>query len=114
MDGSLCGPAPEPDPCDTDGDCAPGEHCDLSTCDVDPATGLPGGGVCVPTMGCAPVLCDLYCEHGFDTDAAGCLVCSCAPPPPPPRCEPIFCPIDCELALDDRGCEICECASGPR
>jgi len=65
-------------------------------------------------MGCAPVLCDLYCEHGFDTDAAGCLVCSCAPPPPPPRCEPIFCPIDCELALDDRGCEICECASGLR
>lgn len=36
------------------------------------------GGICVPAPSCEPVLCELFCENGFATDADGCEVCSCA------------------------------------
>jgi hypothetical protein len=39
------------------------------------------GGTCVK---CQPVLCELYCQHGFKTDANGCGVCACAEPPRKP------------------------------
>ncbi len=38
--------------------------------------------VCEPDA-CEPVLCELFCEHGFATDDEGCEVCECNPPPPP-------------------------------
>jgi hypothetical protein len=30
---------------------------------------------------CEPVLCELYCEHGFATDESGCEICQCKPGP---------------------------------
>jgi hypothetical protein len=30
---------------------------------------------------CAPLLCDVYCEHGHVQDAQGCDTCACNPPP---------------------------------
>jgi hypothetical protein len=35
------------------------------------------GGTCVA---CQPVLCELYCEHGFAVDENGCEVCKCQQP----------------------------------
>lgn len=35
------------------------------------------GGKCVA---CPPVLCELYCEDGFDVDANGCEICQCKQP----------------------------------
>jgi hypothetical protein len=70
-------------------------------------------GICQPR--CAPVVCQLFCEHGFARDPrSGCEICECAPPP---RCEPVVCRLFCEhgFARDPRsGCEICECAPPPR
>jgi len=37
---------------------------------------------CVDDDTCGPVLCELYCEHGFDRDDNGCEICSCADAPP--------------------------------
>lgn len=42
-------------------------------------------GACVATCGAAA--CDLSCPSGFAADAAGCLVCACAPATTPAECE---------------------------
>ncbi len=57
---------------------------------------------------CEPVTCEIFCEHGFETDASGCEICRCAEPP---VCEPVTCEIACEHGFrrDADGCEICEC-----
>jgi hypothetical protein len=31
---------------------------------------------------CGQVFCELYCEHGFETDETGCEICSCKDAPP--------------------------------
>lgn len=31
---------------------------------------------------CQPVMCELFCEHGFQTNPQGCEICKCNPPPP--------------------------------
>lgn len=107
----VCVPRHEPGGCVSDGDCAPGDYCHHEICDE---TGAPGDGVCLPRMACLPVACEIYCEYGHELDAHGCPLCSCAPPPsdpPPGMCPPLACDIDCVLARDPSGCEICECAA---
>ncbi len=61
---------------------------------------------------CEPVACELFCEHGFEVDAAGCEVCSCAPAP---TCTPVTCELFCEhgFEVDASGCEVCRCAAAP-
>jgi len=77
--------------CYSDGDCAADEMCNFSTCggETPPGDGGGGGagapigiaceGVCEP-RGCPDVLCDLYCEFGFETGADGCATCTCRRP----------------------------------
>lgn len=72
-----------PSGCHNDDDCddgwvclaTPGAPCpDASEC-------APGGGVCVEQPRCAEVMCDLYCENGFEVDPeTGCEKCSCNQP----------------------------------
>jgi hypothetical protein len=60
-----------------------------SNCDPN-LGGADCGGICVPDPDepqCQPVLCELFCEHGFATDDDGCEVCSCAEPPEPEPCH---------------------------
>lgn len=37
---------------------------------------------------CSPVLCDLWCEHGYALDENGCETCRCNPPPSDACCDP--------------------------
>lgn len=37
-------------------------------------------GCRVRQVECLDVLCDVYCEHGFERDANGCETCACRPP----------------------------------
>lgn len=73
-------------------------------CDPD-LGGADCGGVCVldEPDECSPVLCELFCENGFEVDEDGCEVCSCAAPEP--ELEP------CHVA----GCngELCVGPDGP-
>jgi hypothetical protein len=65
------------------------------------------------SCGCAPVACRMYCEFGFATDAAGCGICECNPPP---VCSPVVCDLYCEhgFAVDPTtGCETCSCNEPP-
>jgi hypothetical protein len=32
------------------------------------------------TIECEPVLCELFCPHGFATDERGCEICACREP----------------------------------
>lgn len=76
----ACEPAPRTG-CLSSEDCAPGQMC-LPTPGApcpDPNDCTPPPGICVDTNTCEPVLCELYCEHGFATDPdTGCEVCRCA------------------------------------
>jgi len=72
------------------------------------------GGKCVvkgPTP-CPPVLCQLYCENGFELDENGCAICKCKQP----ACPPVMCELYCEdgFELDANGCEICKCKQPER
>jgi hypothetical protein len=62
---------------------------------------------------CMPVMCELYCEHGFETDENGCEVCKCKKAPEP--CLPIFCGLYCEFGYekDENGCDLCKCKPAP-
>ena len=56
---------------------------------------------------CAPVACDANasCPYGFETDANGCLTCTCAQAPSAPQCS-----LDNECARVKDDC--CGCAMG--
>jgi hypothetical protein len=70
---------------------------------------------------CGNVMCDMYCEYGFQTDANGCEICSCNSPPPSvssstdtpstPRCPLAMCLIHCPLGAvhTEEGCLQCAC-----
>lgn len=68
--------------------------------------------------GCAPVLCDLYCQWGYAKGEDGCETCRCNPPPRD-ECPPV-CAIACQYGnvLDENGCPTCACnpppVDGPR
>jgi hypothetical protein len=66
-------------------------------------------GTCVARPICEPVLCDLYCEHGFAIDERGCETCSCNPPPPPPE-RYCFTNEECDGDAEEI-CDISECRS---
>lgn len=65
---------------------------------------------------CAPILCTLYCEHGFVTNEKGCGICSCAQPPDTcadlpiaechsnAECEVGIVPIPCDCDRSDPDC----------
>ncbi len=71
--------------CLSDDACGPGARCDhsvcLSPCSGDEACPALCYGQCVEEIACEPVLCDLYCEHGFQIDERGCGICVCNPGP---------------------------------
>ena len=77
----------------------------------DPANGgADCGGICVPDSDgpdCQPVLCALFCEHGFATDEDGCEVCSCAEPPEPTECMVGGCSGELCHGPDEPGISIC-------
>jgi hypothetical protein len=68
------------------------------------------GGTCVK-VNCSPVMCELYCEHGFQTDENGCQICKCKPAP----CLPVMCGLYCEFGYqkDENGCDLCKCKPAP-
>jgi hypothetical protein len=123
--GEVCNPPPGCDPstgmecpavcygycvpaqqeCFTDEDCPPGHACAMYDC--APGTDCGGGGVCIPV--CEPVMCDLFCEFGFQVDERGCEVCKCN------ECKPVLCKMYCEYGFkkDANGCEVCECNEPP-
>lgn len=78
---SSCTPDPVGPVCYDDGDCGLGEVCESGEC----------------VEGCAPVYCTIYCPFGFATDAAGCEICECAPPPAYDWCETTD---DCACGVD--------------
>lgn len=78
--GEPCGPttcAPDRVCCNAScGICTePGQACTQQACE-DTDAGMPEPP---PEPSCPPVTCELYCEHGFETDDRGCPICECAP-----------------------------------
>lgn len=69
--------------CLADSECPADQYCDVvDYCEAHPACS--DGGACPPVCygrcvdACAPVLCEMYCEHGFAVDpATGCERCAC-------------------------------------
>jgi len=60
---------------------------------------------------CPGVMCDLWCEWGFQVGDDGCEICACAPGPEcPPLCD-MFCRYG--NVIDDNGCELCQCNPAP-
>ena len=86
--------------CQKDEDCplgCPGAHCSAKkTCE------------CGPT--CLPVVCGLYCEHGFLKDADGCDICKCRECETEKDCAGVNCP-DPKCAAD--GLCKCDCSGIP-
>jgi hypothetical protein len=88
-----------------------GVECVPSACSCDPVTQqiicTPdcGGGTCVASA-CDPVVCDLFCEFGFQTDEQGCEICACNEPPAP-DCG---CESDADCVKASPGC--CSCNMG--
>jgi hypothetical protein len=69
------------------------------------AGGIAAGGAGGSTM-CGPV-CDIYCPYGNATDAQGCALCKCNPPP---TCAPVKCmPCPYGSLKDANGCDTCQC-----
>src|SRR5690606_7691854 len=64
---------------------------------------------CCAQPECSPVMCELYCEYGFATDASGCEICSCndAPPQTCGGFAGLPCP-ECETGVADAddGCAV--------
>lgn len=86
--------------------CGPNQICaDDPTDACDPQK---GGADCAGVCQCSPVVCALYCEHGFARDAAGCATCRCndpSPNPGGPRCGPTTCAAGEECC--NASCGIC-------
>jgi hypothetical protein len=85
-----------PPECQSDFDCLNGQICffldysnvgtciqEEAVCNVD--TDCLTGQACIDGLcqerACLPVVCDLYCENGFQIDANGCEMCVCNEPP---------------------------------
>ncbi|XP_055350733.1 antistasin-like [Paramacrobiotus metropolitanus] len=74
-------------------------------------------GNIVPRIGCIPIMCNLWCETGYEHDHHGCNMCSCRPVKTTPSpvtshtCEPVYCRIFCPNGFrrDAYGCEECAC-----
>ncbi len=69
-------------------ECDDNNQCEVTIvplpCDCDPTDpdcACPLGGQLQCRDKCAPVLCALFCEHGFVTDENGCGTCACAEAP---------------------------------
>jgi hypothetical protein len=89
--------------------CPDGEVCvDDPDDDCDPEHGgADCGGICVDGPECQPVLCELFCEHGFQTDEDGCEVCSCNPPPAEDECHTAGCSGELCVGPDGPDFSIC-------
>ena len=71
-------------PCPADMHCVddPDDSCDPNNGGADCS------GVCVPTnLHCPPVVCQLFCENGFETNDKGCPICKCKEAPPKNTCD---------------------------
>jgi hypothetical protein len=70
--------------------------------------GKGGSGGSKPDGGstCGPV-CDVYCPYGNVTDAQGCALCQCNPPPVCPAVQCMPCPYG--NVKDASGCDTCQC-----
>ena len=70
-------PKPKPVKCGAN-TCPTGEVCCNASCGIcTPPGGFCTQQICGPVQ-CAPVTCELYCPNGFEKDANGCEICSCA------------------------------------
>jgi hypothetical protein len=92
---------------DTQKDTAPDESTDTPTdTPADLPTDTPTD---TPTDACTPVLCDLYCPHGYRVDAAGCEACSCRQCETAKDCAPMALPCD-KPVCGEAGMCLCDCA----
>ncbi|MDC0674129.1 hypothetical protein [Nannocystis radixulma] len=113
--GNLCDEFEQPGCIDKG--CPEGQTCEIgldcvpSACVCDPVTEqincTPdcGGGTCVASL-CDPVVCNLFCEFGFQKDEQGCEICACNEPPAP-DCG---CESDADCVKASPGC--CSCNMG--
>ncbi|CAH1772329.1 unnamed protein product [Owenia fusiformis] len=88
------------DPCDNV-ICPADSYCEVPTCITAP---------CNPECTkCAPVLCEMFCPNGFDTDVNGCEICKCR------ECEELLCDSYCPHGhvKDKYGCDTCNCNPDP-
>ena len=60
---------------------------------------------------CSPVMCEIDCLYGFQTDENGCEVCLCVEEPDCPLMT--NCGLYCSngYATDENGCDLCRCAA---
>ncbi|XP_038049719.1 uncharacterized protein LOC119723228 [Patiria miniata] len=113
----TCPPAPQgmmgicPEACSHDSDC-PGETAKCCSNGCGHVCREPSNPVLSADSSfyekwpaCKPVLCDMYCGNGFDTDENGCEICACK------ACKPLTCRMACKNGFkkDENGCDICEC-----
>ncbi|MBI2373414.1 MAG: hypothetical protein HYV07_05390 [Deltaproteobacteria bacterium] len=79
---------------------------------------------------CGGVMCDMYCEFGFQIDPNGCEICACNPPPSGcwgldeqscsanPSCEPMYGETGCACPVCDNAtgapCMPCDCGPSER
>ncbi|XP_033104618.1 cysteine-rich motor neuron 1 protein-like isoform X7 [Anneissia japonica] len=61
---------------------------------------------------CAEVMCEMFCEHGFEQDDNGCDMCTCKANP---LCAEVMCMMFCEHGFeqDENGCDTCICKANP-
>jgi len=80
--------------------CQPGTEC----CNASCGTCVPPGFACTQeACACAPVVCTLACQYGFQRGADGCEICACAPPPQ--SCGNVTCGAGLECC--NASCGIC-------
>ncbi len=89
--------------------CPDGQICvDDPNDDCDPENGgADCGGMCVDAPECPPVVCALFCEHGFETDENGCEICSCNEPPEEEACHTAGCSGELCVGPDGPDFSIC-------
>ncbi|XP_038046743.1 multiple epidermal growth factor-like domains protein 6 [Patiria miniata] len=95
--GGICS-----EDCESDDSCEVGQKCCSNGC----------GHAC--TQGCRPVLCYMYCRHGWARDESGCEICQCEEGPQI-ACAMPRCANECPhgRVTDKNGCMKCDCLPGP-
>ncbi len=97
--------------------CPDGQVCvDDGNDDCDPLLGgADCGGVCEfeEPEACGAVLCELYCENGFEVDEDGCEICSCAGDPEPEPTECVVAGCNGELCVGPDGPFFSPCVALP-